>query len=112
MKNLLTIQRATLNLAIQKIKQSWRPVGAGDGSTQVVGSSAEAVGVLESMLAELETESSELELLPTDYKTHHSSWLDACLIAENEADTEEDKSYWKHELEVLDRINQQVRKLG
>lgn len=39
-----------------------------------------------------------------DYRTHHSDFREACVIAKNNAIAECDVSYWQHQIDVLDKL--------
>jgi hypothetical protein len=74
-------------------------------------------GELEELRARLAAlESGELEVLPQDLRTHLGDFQTACRIArdaapEPEAD-QDDRSYWVHQLKVINQIGDQIRANG
>lgn len=45
----------------------------------------------------------------SDYYSHHFDWVDACKIAKDNAETEEDRAYWQKQLNTLHRLNAELR---
>ncbi len=42
-----------------------------------------------------------------DYRTHHHDWLKACKIAKDAAKTDDDISYWQHQIDTLNKIDKE-----
>lgn len=43
-----------------------------------------------------------------DYRTHHHDWLRACKLAQDGAKTDEDWTYWEHQINTLNNIEKAI----